>query len=308
MPVAPVTVKAMSWVMLELYKEGPPLVAPFRVVLLPYDFSMTETNSSSQKTTDPAPSALWWLAEFLTRMWAHFPSLLSIPGITTELGRPPLRSQRFRYTTAREVVYLASLSLALLGTFSSLGGFLCAAPRWHWEVAVVVASHQVIEYFVFMFRLGLFGGHAGYRPDAFLHATRKQRERTILVLMVAYVVTMLWFAVLYRAIENLDPKQIAVGSDVESIAGTTECFVLSFSTQTTVGYGTVAPVRLGASAVAATQAIFGVFYLALAVANVLSVLNVQTCAEQVGLKSVPTNLTPLAVALTPPTSSAANTP
>lgn len=221
----------------------------------------------------PAPSVLWWVVERATRIWARSISLLSRPGFTTPDGRPPLRSQPFRYTSTREAVYLASLLLATLCTFGAPWELAVPGARWPWAVVIALAAYQITEFIVFLFRLALFGSHANYKPSAWKSATRKQRERTVIVLMVTYTVVLMWFAALYRALDHLWSGQVTVGSNVTGTATGTDAFVLSFSTQTTVGYGTVAPSGPFAAAAAAIQAMFGVFYVAVTIANVLAVLN-----------------------------------
>lgn len=239
-------------------------------------------DESDPKDDVAAPSVLWWITERSTRWWANRLSLLSISGFTISEGKPALEQQTFRHLSTREALYAVSFVAAAFCTFGTLGGLPTTCRTWPWIVITVFAAHQIIESFVLMVSLGLFGSHAKYRPSSYGAASRQKRERAVLILAFAYFLAMMWFAALYRACEHFDSTQIAVGTDTDGIARPVDVFVLSYSTQTTVGYGTVAPAGTAVAVIAAVQSSFGIFFIALAVANMMSILNIaspQTTGE-----------------------------
>lgn len=95
----------------------------------------------------------------------------------------------------------------------------------------------------------------------------------MLVLVLCYLCTLMWFAVLYRAIMLIDPAAIRVTPEFAAMSDGTRALALSIAGQTTVVYGAVAPLSLPAVLISGTQTIIGLFYVALAVASVLTVMN-----------------------------------
>ena len=223
-------------------------------------------------------SWLWFLVDCSTRLWMTRCSLLRVPGWTRPREARDASPRHTisvtsnedrRYANRRDAIHVASLLLALflLGTAATW-----LDEGWTRGLVLVAAVHQVLATSVLMMRLGLFGHHDEYVAEDWQDVPRERRERTLLVLIVNYCSMLLWFAILYAVLRSFDPLAFLV--DVHARGDIAfNAFLLSFTTQTTVGYGTVAPGTWLCSAICMTQALYGVLYIALAIANALSILN-----------------------------------
>ncbi len=74
------------------------------------------------------------------------------------------------------------------------------------------------------------------------------------------------WALLYGTLERLDPSAFSGSLSVGSEEGNLEWLYYSFVTLTTLGYGDILPVSATARALAYSQAVVGVFYMAMLVA------------------------------------------
>jgi inward rectifier potassium channel len=84
--------------------------------------------------------------------------------------------------------------------------------------------------------------------------------RFLAVLILGYLVTNTFFAALFY---ELGPGQLATSSGM-TLSRFLECFFFSAHTLTTVGYGSIAPIGLGANVVASVESLVGVLFFAVA--------------------------------------------
>lgn len=225
----------------------------------------------------PAPSQknkslIWFVVESSTRFWANWLSPLSIPRFTTGKGKPLLFNDPVVHLSIRDAWYVAMLLLGAwlcLATPSWIQGAQSAWPKF---IMLGIAVHQIVDFVVLMIRLSLFGSHDKYAPSHWSTVARIRKERTVIVLVICYLCTLMWFGVLYRALILMDPASVRVAPEYAAMTEGTRALALSLAGQTTVVYGAVAPISLLAVLLTGVQTIVGVFYIALAVASVMTVM------------------------------------
>lgn len=100
--------------------------------------------------------------------------------------------------------------------------------------------------------------------------TREVSANRVVGAVCVYLLLGSAWAVAYGMVETVYPGSFT-GSGLEHVAGReTEWLYFSFVTLTTLGYGDMTPVTNTARVLVYTEAIFGIFYMAILVASIVS--------------------------------------
>ncbi len=177
----------------------------------------------------------------ITNIWARYFSFSGLPRgdrVTESEIRRQNRHDIFHLT-------LFAMSLLVLCNFTS-----SALTSFH-RLLFVVAIFRIIDLSVKGLRLGVIG--------FFIHnirlweRSREQIQRDILMTLLSYLQALVWFAIvyLYIGLNSVDQFNVIVSAPKQA-------FLLSMSTQTTAGYGLVAPIEATALFFATWQAVYGV--------------------------------------------------
>ena len=117
----------------------------------------------------------------------------------------------------------------------------------------------------------LFYAYVGFSLRRYLHSSERITDDSIYGIIAAYMVIALMFAAAYCALELWKPGSFRISTsrdDPGIIYG--DLVYFSFVTQTTLGYGDVTPTNEIAKPLAYLQATFGIFFIAIIVAQFLA--------------------------------------
>lgn len=169
--------------------------------------------------------------------------------------------------------------------------------KWVFRAGAVLLLPSLIDSWDFL-SLDTWGGLAAtfFPPIFFLYLSMvifidlvRARRITMDILVgsaCVYLLMGLTYALFYALIERFLPGSISISDtarahlDAELHAGyVSELLYFSFSTQTTVGYGDITPVRPLARSLAMIQAVEGQFYIAIMVGRLVGLNLGQSIAE-----------------------------
>jgi len=157
---------------------------------------------------------------------------------------------------------LATLAAAALAIILSGAHHFLAGPQ---QLELALAFHGLMMVFL---------GWAAVQILRGLFAGRVARADDVLGALCAYLIAGWAWANLYALTELLVPGSFSVSADIRNeLAAWHDRQALftyySFVTLTTVGYGDMTPVRAPATTIVLAEAVFGQFYVAIVVAQIV---------------------------------------
>lgn len=158
--------------------------------------------------------------------------------------------------------------LWILLVLAALGPVLDLALPWHTSPLAVN-----------LFKVGVWCAAPAYlasRLFATIYYADPVRHHELAGAVSIYLLLAYLYANLYEAFYLYDPSMLHFGSNFEASAvGFGEILYFSFVTLATLGYGDVAPAHPVTRAIAVTEAVAGLLYMAILVARFVSLLTVQ---------------------------------
>jgi hypothetical protein len=136
-----------------------------------------------------------------------------------------------------------------------------SSPASKWLVSVY-AAFRLLEVVTFQFYTQIYGGYRGAKPT--LRYTINSYRRSIVLALLLYVESIIWFAVLYRlGSANFNASHLRLDSFLVAL-------YYSVVTMTTVGYGDISPKGTMGVLIVTTQALVGLFMTILVLARIIS--------------------------------------
>lgn len=228
--------------------------------------SQPATTFAPAKGTPPAgperaEESLSWLVKWLhgrTDNWVRRHSLVAVKWL-----RPHSKSTALSQQRNRDCFVLGTFCLSAIAVVSC--AMIGASNIWLVRMLAAVGLYRSVDLFINIFHTGVFHNFRGDVP--LNEAPQWQLRRLLVGVLFNYLELVLWYSVIYYSVGINSPSEFNT-----PVSGIAEALHLSISTMTTVGYGSVAPVRLSSTLLAVLQVITSVLLLATVVSVLVSLL------------------------------------
>ena len=197
--------------------------------------------------------------------------LVGVLAIESSLKRSAVASDLF-ITLISLTVFLVVFRRGRERTVAFVAAVAALVLIWSRYLPISVESKPLLEVANHLLQVAFFGFAVVVILRNIFEATAVAGD-DVLGTVCGYLLAAAAWANLYAATAILVPDSFAMSSDLKELSGEhgrTALFnYLSVMTLTTVGYGDITPVRPPATALAMLEAIFGQFYIAVVVAELI---------------------------------------